>query len=239
MSQQERERKRRIKAIREGFFQAKEEGKKIRLILRDNIIIASISGTILLFLLPILAQTMFIELWTYSNDNIIVRFTPFEAGEVGTFDPFSSFGETLAKALLEVVLNTLFAELRYIYALTFRMARFAYLVLTISLFIYLIISFITSLIMQYRIKFRFVLLSCMISFFISFGLAFILIPNDKQLITAILEGINDLQDSANILTDLPRFATDLVYSFYIGFAIIITINLILITVFESLFRNKT
>lgn len=226
LSRQSRKEKNQLK---EFYSASKLEIKSFRDVLRDNIIITSASFFFLILLLPYLARYVFINLWTYSHDNIVVHVN---TEDIMIFGEPENLVEALIQAVVTVIISYFLLEFRWVVTYVARIVRFTYLSILSTMITFLVIYFVLSIIIQNKVKFRVVIISTIISLFSSFGLTYILIPNNNELFDLLVEIGISLIESPEILNDLPTMILDIIYTFYWGFVILILMNLILSTAIE-------
>jgi len=226
----------------------REGAINFRMILRNNIIITATTGMTLLFILPLLAKTLYSYLWIYAHDNINIGgiFGIEVLGDVflgGLEDVIGDPGEAVGGLVQAIVgsiiyqlLGTLILELRWIETYMRRIIRFMYLSILATMIIFLFMYFILSLIMNHKVKLKGIILSSMVGSVIAFGIAFFWIPNDP----IIMEMLRELVLSFNKgdpFKEVPLLVIDILYAFWIGFVILVVLNLIITTLVEYALRD--
>jgi len=239
------EQKSRRKKIRNFYSKAREEALSFRGILSRNIIITAITGITIVFMLPFLAETLYSQLWIYAHDNIDIGglfavevFEDYFGLGGGDDSPTIDLGggvgglfEAIIGQLVFSIVGSIIVEFRWMETYLRRVIRFVYLSIMMTMIIFLALYLVFSLIMQYKVKFKAVVISWIFGSITAFAIAFFWIPNDTQILE-MLVGVFETAQSGDPLRDIPLIVFDILYAFWIGFAILIAINLLLTTALE-------
>jgi len=216
------------------------EFKTFRGVLRNNLLIAVVVGVMIVYLLPLFAQTFGRFLWIYSHDNIRIPPTFFQGiFDVGAGITPGGLGilEGFITIIIQSVLGIVFGELKWIATWIGRIARFAYLTILSLLVIYLVMFLILSFILQNKIRSTAILISWIISSLTALGIAFFLIPNNDQLLQLFRNYSEQIEQTEELLREIPLILIDVVYNFYIGFLILIPLHFGLTMGTQYLLRN--
>lgn len=226
----------------------KEKAMNFRMILRNNIIITATAGMTIILLLPVLAKTLYSYLWIYAHDNIDVGgiFSVEVLGDVflgGLEDVMGDPGEAIGGlvqaivgSIIYKVIGTLILEIRWLETYMRRIIRFIYLSILTTMIIFLVIYFVLSLIMNHKVKFKGIIIASIFGSITAFGIAFFWIPNDPQIIELIRNLILSFNEG-DPFREAPLLVIDIIYAFWIGFVILIVLNLILTTLVEYALRD--